>query len=90
MCLNVRKKIPILSYFVAMSRNIPNPQLSGTDFISKASDKPKGHMHYTVFEYTNTPIQKGNYLVNYSRQVLLTGKGLEKLYAQQRGNRMRK
>lgn len=44
-CLSVRRKLSVLNCSAAMSRNIPNPQLSGTDSISKASDQPtfKGH-----------------------------------------------
>lgn len=52
-CLNVRRKLSVLSYAAAMSRNIQNPRLSGTDSIPKASDKPafkRPHM-YTVLEY---------------------------------------
>lgn len=75
-----------------MDRDIQNSHLSGTDFISKASDKLvfKGCTCTPCLSTYTFPIQERNYLVNYSRQVVLTGKGLEKLYAQQRGNRVRK
>ena len=40
-CLNMRRKLSLLSYSAAVSRNIQSPQLSGTDSISKPTFK--GH-----------------------------------------------
>lgn len=46
--LKVTRKLSVLSYSATMSRCSQNAQLSGTDYIPKASDKPTFEDHTSV------------------------------------------